>query len=272
MKEYKRNNWDDNELYFLKDNFNKYTYPELSELLKRSRSAIQHKVTMLGLRKTQYSNKKKQLNDGYFHIIDSEEKAYWLGFISADGTINNYHNGQYGFKLSLQESDSSFLQKFLYAISAKFDMAHKETFKYNKIYKSCEISFRSKEFVKDLLQYMTFNKTNCIKIPKINKEFIRHYIRGFIDGDGCFYINKNNPKKKFFEIVAFDDTILLDIQKEFNNYDIVSKIYIKKNNNKKLGVYANNSLIKLHHYLYDDATIFMQRKYDKSLKILKLAA
>lgn len=119
---------------------------------------------------------------------------------------------------------------------------------------------------------MTFNKTKKISIPKIDKKYIRDYIRGFIDGDGCFYINKNNPKKKSFEIVAFDETILIDIQNEFLKNNIVSKIYTKQNRNKKLGVYSNDSLIKLHHYLYDDATIFMQRKYEKSLKILKLAA
>lgn len=76
----------------------------MSKILNRSRSAIQHKISILGLSKTSYSNKKKELNDSYFHIIDSEEKAYWLGFISADGTINNYHSGSYGFKLSFTRS------------------------------------------------------------------------------------------------------------------------------------------------------------------------
>ena len=272
MQQFKKSNWSNEELIYLKDNYNNYTYVELSKILNRSRSAIQHKVSLLGLSKTQYSNKKKEFNDSYFHTIDSEEKAYWLGFISADGTINNYHKGQYGFKIALQESDSSFLQLFLNAISAKFSIKYTETDKNGKTYKGCQVSFRSKKFVEDLLQYMTFNKTQKLVIPKIDEKYIRDYIRGFIDGDGCFYINKNNPKKKNLEIVAFDETILLDIQNEFSKNGIVSKIYTKQNGNKKLGVYSNNSLMKLYHYLYDDATIFMKRKHEKSLKILKLAA
>ncbi len=161
---------------------------------------------------------------------------------------------------------------FLHHISAQFDMKHTTAVKYGKTYKGCEVSFRSKEFVQDLLQYISYNKTKKMNIPSIEHQYIRHYIRGFIDGDGCFYINKNNNKKKCFEIVAYDETILCDIQKEFYNSNIVSKIYTKHNGNKKLGVYANDSLIKLYHYLYDDATIFMKRKHDKSLKISKLAA
>lgn len=273
MNKYNIKNWTTEEIDFLKNNCKLYTYPELSNMLNRSRSAIQHKVSQLGLQKSQYSNLKKELNDSFFNIIDSEEKAYWLGFISADGTINNYKRGSYGFKLSLQESDSDFLQKFLNSISAKFDMKHTKTLKYGKIYYGCEVSFRSKEFVEGLLQYISYNKTLKMSIPRnINNKYIRHYIRGFIDGDGCFYINKNNENKKNLEIVAYDETILIDIQNELIRNDIISKIYTRQNGNKKLGVYANKSLVELYHYLYDGATIFMERKHEKSLKILKLAA
>lgn len=272
MKQYKNTNWTDDELDYLQKNYKNYTYPELSKTLNRSRSAIQHKISRLGLSKSPYSNKKKSLNDSYFHVIDSEEKAYWLGFIAADGTIFNYHSGSYGFKLALQESDSSFLQLFLDAISAEFDMRHTKTIKNGKEYYGCEVSFRSKEFVQDLLRYITYNKTNHLNVPNIDSQYIRDFIRGYIDGDGCFYINHKNNKKKSFEMVAYDNSILCDIQNEFVKNDIVSKIYTKKNGNKKIGVYENKSLIRLYHYLYDGATIFMKRKHDKSLKILKLAA
>lgn len=268
----KNTTWSEKDKEFLKNNYKKYTYKQLSSILGRSPSAIQHKVSQFGLSKTDFSNKKKEFNDSYFHIIDSEEKAYWLGFISADGTINNYHSGSYGFKLALQESDSDILQMFLDCISAKFDMKHTESKKNGKIYKGCEVSFRSKEFVLDLLQYISYNKTKKMNIPHIDERYIKHYIRGFIDGDGCFYINKKNKNKKCFEMIAYNEIILRDIQSVFLKNNIMSKIYTKQNGNKKLGVYENKSLIELYHYLYDDATIFMKRKHDKSLKISKLAA
>lgn len=69
MEQYKKSNWNNEELLYLKCNYNNYTYVELSQKLKRSRSAIQHKVSSLGLSKTQYSNKKKELNDSYFILL-----------------------------------------------------------------------------------------------------------------------------------------------------------------------------------------------------------
>lgn len=136
----------------------------------------------------------------------------------------------------------------------------------------CEVSFRSKKFVTDLLQYISYNKTNKINIPNINKNYIRDYIRGFSDGDGCFYYSDKNRIRKSYEIVSYDNCILIDIQNEFNNIGIVSNIYKKQNGNYKLGIYSHDSLVKLHQYLYNGATIFMHRKYEKSLKITKLAA
>lgn len=73
-------------------------------------------------------------------------------------------------------------------------------------------------------------------------------------------------------MVAYNQSILKEIQNEFSKHNITSTIYTKKNRNKKIGIYSNQSLINLHHYLYDDASIFMQRKYEKSFKILKLAS
>lgn len=272
MNNYKNTNWTKNEIDFLKNNYMDYNYPTLSKIMNRSRSAIQHKVTRLNFKKSPYNNKKKQLNDDYFKDIDSAEKAYWLGFISADGTINNYRSGQYGFKITLKKADDDFLRKFLEAINAAFDISYKSVKLNEKIYETCEVSFRSKKFVTNLLQYITYNKTLELHIPNIQSEYIRHYIRGFIDGDGCFYINHKNEKKKCFEMIAYNQSILEEIQNEFSKYNIMSTIYTKKNGNKKIGVYSNQSLINLHHYLYDDASIFMQRKYEKSFKILKLAS
>lgn len=270
---YKKSNWSEDELDFLKNNYLKYSYPELSVIMNRSRSAIQHKISRLELHKSKYDNTKKIFNENYFENIDNDEKAYWLGFIAADGTI--YHdckNNSYRLKISLQESDNDFLSKFLKSISANFGIKHKQTKLNNKFYKYCEVAFTSKKMVLDLHKYLEFRKTYNMYLPKINERYTRDFIRGFIDGDGCFYINHNNSKKHYMEIVSYGDTILKQFQHEFEKHNIKSVIYEKKNGNKKLGVYANNSLYMLHHYLYDGATIFMERKYKKSLKMLKVGA
>lgn len=76
--------------------------------------------------------------------------------------------------------------------------------------------------------------------------------------------------KYLVHIISNSPNMLKDVQKEFNKNNINSNIYIKQNGNYKLGIYNFKDLTMLHSYFYDDATIFMERKYLKSQNILKL--
>lgn len=270
------NYWTAEEENYLKAHFMDMTYAEIGKHLGRTPSAIQSRCRKLGLLKS-YQSFKKELNSDYFEYIDTEEKAYWLGFICADGCVSwNKSTNSYMFKISLQRSDEDFLRKFIYAINGNFDLKLKTAHvKFNDIYKDydiCEVSFRDKKMTSDLLKYFSTNKTEYLRIPKeIPTELIRHFIRGFSDGDGCFYCNLNK-KDKSYEIVGKCYDILFDIKSELERNGIYSKIYRKRKTNWKLGIYQINEIIKLQSYLYKDATIFMERKYTKSQEILKLAS
>ena len=56
-------------------------------------------------------------NENYFKIIDSEEKAYWLGFLYADGCITRFYRNEklksMSLELTLQSNDIEHLKKFL---------------------------------------------------------------------------------------------------------------------------------------------------------------
>lgn len=261
--------WSDYQIEFIKTYYQSLTYKEIGEKIGKSKSAVQSKIRKLGLKKVSYSNIKRLMNEDYFKIIDDEHKAYWLGFISADGCITNYEPNVYGFKIALQESDSDFLQKFIDDIEGNFKTVHRTTKCNGKEYPTVDVSFKNKRFVENLLKYITFNKTNIIRIPKIDDNLMRHYLRGFSDGDGCFYCG-NCSNRKSFEIVSNSPKMLEDIQFEFAKNNINSSIYKKKNGNYKLGIYNFKDIELLQSYLYDGATIFMERKYIKSQKILKL--
>ena len=53
----------------------------------------------------------KSFNIHYFDSIDTEEKAYWLGFLFADGAITQY-NHSYDIELSLKIDDKEHVEKF----------------------------------------------------------------------------------------------------------------------------------------------------------------
>ena len=261
---------------FVKEHFKNMTYQEIGRELGRTKSAVQSRCRKLGLIKS-YRSYKSELNSNYFEVIDTEEKAYWLGFICADGCVSyNKSVKGYSFKITLQRSDSDYLRKFIKAIDGKFDLKLKtQKVKNNgsyKCYDICEVSFRDKKFTSDLLQYFSTNKTDYIRIPsQIPKNLIRHFIRGFSDGDGCFYCNLQH-RRKSFEIVGKSLDMLEDIQKILAENSIQSSIYKKRENNWKLMIVKLSELIKFQSYLYDGATIFMDRKYKKSQEILLLAS
>lgn len=52
------------------------------------------------------------MNEAYFSQIDSEDKAYWLGFMFADGCVYEQKNGRKVIGMSQKEADhpASFLR------------------------------------------------------------------------------------------------------------------------------------------------------------------
>lgn len=265
-----RKEWTEWEIEYLKNNY-QLPYKELISVLNRTRGAIQIKLKRLGLTKNKYELTKREFNKSFFHCIDTEEKAYWLGFICADGCIYIKDENSKVLKINLQISDSDFLRKFIKSINGNFDIRQYEKKSFGKIFGVCEVCFKCKEMVSDLQQYITPNKTNIIRMPKIQKDLQRHFLRGFSDGDGCFYCG-NKKNRKSFEIVSNSPKMLEDIKDIFKENNINSNIYRKQNGNYKIGIYNFEDLIRLHNYFYNDCNIYMERKYVKSQKILNLAS
>lgn len=71
-----RTNWSDEDYLFLKKHYEKLTYKEIGEKIGKTKSAVQNKMRILGLQKPD----KYYYNKHFFDVIDTEEKAYWLGF------------------------------------------------------------------------------------------------------------------------------------------------------------------------------------------------
>ena len=74
--------WSDDEINFVKENYMEMKTADISKILNRTMSAIELKAARLGLKKYPYT-----CDYHYFDEIDTEEKAYWIGFIMADGCI-----------------------------------------------------------------------------------------------------------------------------------------------------------------------------------------
>ena len=214
-----------------------------------------------------------KINHDYFENIDSEHKAYWLGFIYADGSITKkvYEKGSYTYRLrmELMFEDKYILEQM--ALDLESDLKPKEYYNdtshfegYNKPKHTAYIMFSSKKMGEDLVKLGVMpNKTLILKsLPSIPDNLMKHFIRGYFDGDGSVYLTKDNTiKTAFYGTHGFINSIQDFLIKEL---DLTKKkITDQKEANVSFVGMAKQESEKLYHYMYDEATIFLNRKYEK---------
>lgn len=219
------------------------------------------------------SCKKYKLDEHVFDIIDTEEKAYWLGFLMADGYN---HESKTMVALRIQGEDSEHLEKFKTFLQTDTPIyIFKYTTPISKIEKEyCELNVCSPIFSQSLAkQGCVQGKTYILEFPNIDTSLYSHFIRGYFDGDGCISIRQRNDRKSpkckqiQFNIVGKEDVILKIQEIICNNTGVFkTKLRSPKNNfAKRISWTGRNVCKKILDYLYKDATIYLQRKYEKYL-------
>lgn len=201
-------------------------------------------------------------NANYFYDIDTEEKAYWLGFIMADGNINEE---RFRLKIDLNIQDSEHLQK----LANKFDKKVKEFSRIdsrnNKEYYGVKFEINNKYFVNGLLkQGVTSKKSYTLDtntFSNIPNDLKRHFIRGYFDGDGT-----TDGRRISFVSCSKEFLITIGnfINKELNILDYTT---YEKETYSVIAWYKKENVDKFKNYFYNNATIYLQRKLDKILKV-----
>lgn len=207
----------------------------------------------------------------YFHVIDTEEKAYWLGFLYADGCvfISNHHS--YSLILELSSVDKEHIQKFKTAIAS--DTLIKETQRDNRhISRLC---IGNKELVCDLISHGCVpKKTLILDFPTIiSQNLIRHFIRGYFDGDGCLSVKSYYHKQRKKDYLSYSWFILgtRDLLSGMINYLPIKLDIVSVGKICRIRTQSLNNIKIILDYLYKDATIYLQRKYDKYIDYVKYA-
>lgn len=86
---------------------------KIAKLFNTSRDTLSSRLKKMGIEVINIQNSTK-FNENIFDVIDTEEKAYWLGFLYADGYIEtpNDNKKSYSMELALKLSDVEHLIKF----------------------------------------------------------------------------------------------------------------------------------------------------------------
>jgi len=225
-----------------------------------------------------YYNVKYTINGNYFEKIDTEDKAYFLGLLYADG-YNSEDRGS--IQLKLQIADLHILETF-----NKFLGSNRPIAKVDYYFKKGlgQIQYRlyvnNKKMSKDLAKLGCFQaKSLTLKFPteeQVPSHLIRHFIRGYFDGDGCICLYKNKNSKKINVSISssmvFCQKLIEVIRANVDVGGICENHHINTKHNILSGLIAfsgRKQAIRFLDWIYKDAKVFFFRKYNKYKEMKK---
>ena len=231
---------------------------KIANQLNVSESFINKKLKELNITKRSNSiYRRRPWNENFFNKIDTEEKAYWLGFLYADGCVHDKPNGQK--LITLVVKDEEVIKKFIKALKGDFEVKqYKDTY---GVYLTSKIMFD------DLCKLGCVpRKSLILKFPTINLKFIPHFIRGYFDGDGSVYIYTRKGKIKDYKGIGIGICGTEELLKTLVQY---APINLPKKDKRKLSNvwYSSssgpNKTLAFYNYLYKNATVWLDRKKNK---------
>lgn len=225
----------------------KYTYQEISKKLNISERTLRSyaKETNVKPRKI---IRKANIDEDYFENIDTEQKAYILGFIFADGYIES---NERTITLNISKKDIDVLYKIKENTRCGNEIKKSSTKNCIRLYMS------SKKLIADLKKLgVTRNKSLSIEFPILRDDLYRHFLRGYFDGDGHIGIRQCAlvvGSTKFLN--GIDDLIL----KKFN------KVVYRNNMGNYYRLQLNRKDVDIIKWIYEDSNIYLDRKYKEFL-------
>lgn len=244
-----------------------YNLPELGRMFDISKEALCKKLKKdsIPIKNKIERSRRYYPNNDYFENIDTEDKAYFLGLLYADGYIHEKSNSVF---LSLQEKDKSVLETLNRFIQDR-PLIHVKR-KNSNSQNMYRIMIYGEKIVNDLKQHGCYQrKSHNLKFPTtVPEDLIHHFIRGNMDGDGCISKSLKLPNVQFTGsrdyIRGFKDFLEgnLDIHLcTFTAHRCENTILSGQINGGK-------NVRKFLSWIYKDATVFLERKHIKYLALV----
>ena len=219
-------------------------------------------------RSAEEAHRKYPINEDFFDKIDTEEKAYFLGFLYADGC--NQMANYWATVISLDIIDIEILYHFSKLIYKDENTAKEQVKISNREHEGKGIEARLSINSKHICQQMqklgcVSRKTFILEYPNWMPENLhRHFIRGYFDGDGT--INRETEMVSGCKIVS--TLQFLEGVKAISNIDCSMYKVDKLNGKNTYELYysGNRNQWLFLHWIYSGATIYLQRKYDAYLR------
>lgn len=242
-------------------------------ILKRLNVKTKKTITITDEQKAK--RRKYHVNDDYFEVIDTEEKAYWLGFLYADGYLTT---GVDKVGIALNSVDREHLCKFKNDICATnpiHDYEEKSGYGAGTIYS--RILITSKKIKSDLIKLGIYeNKSLTLKFPnetQIPNNLIRHFIRGYFDGDGSLtYGHKQKCGNSNYSIKFTGTLEMISGIQKYLNTSVKLEQKNKNINNYSVTIGGNRQVERVLDDLYKNSTVYLKRKYNRYIELKQLTS
>ena len=255
---------------------------ELSKKYERAESSVRDLIKRRGIKLRPLSevNRKFEIHEYFFDVIDTDEKAYFLGFLYADGNVKTNKNM---VVLSLKESDREILERLNKLIHVDKPLFVEKNKRDGNRENTVGIRICNKNITDKLIKHGCHpNKTFTLTFPEwLNESLYSSFIRGYFDGDGYIGIirdsrkdkNGNQYEKYYHKFTLTGNEVFLkgiaDVLKQ--KLDVNSSFEIRHKNRDNgiatMTVKGSNQIEKVYDFLYYNSKLYLIRKHEIFKKI-----
>lgn len=211
-----------------------------------------------------------KLNDDYFSKIDTEQKAYFLGLLYADG---NLHRTKYITTLVLSEQDRCLVEVFREQLGTKkpiYSVKGRRIAGTDYIGKpAVKLEISSQQIHSDLISHgCSPAKSLTLKFPStVPEDLMRHFVRGYFDGDGCIYNSQGRIMINIVGSQSFCTGMTEFLNKRLDIATIVKSE--RRGQSYYFSIFRIADVLKFCLYIYDRSEVKFERKYQKYIDYLK---
>jgi len=199
------------------------------------------------------------------------ESSWALGWILADGCICNKR-----LSIGLSSKDEEVLYKIKEVIKYDGPISRSTIVRNGKEFYGSRLAIHNEDLVNKLIKYnATSNKSLTLEYPElIEWKHMRHFIRGFFEGDGSVKYNKkrNCICINFKGTYEFLKRLKINLRKCL---EIKGSIYRSNNTNENVYNYdisGNKMAVMFLNWIYynSEENTRLNRKYERSKELYKL--